>query len=382
MNKFQETLYSDLMSLTVGDESPFYYVDHVIAKTSFRVFNYRLASYTDFLKPNALNCRGTMFNIDSNGNPLGLASITPLKFFNWKENPMTMNLDLSEVDYIMDKMDGSLMTTYVDDLPGANKLPLLKSKTSLSSEQANAAMAYLKKETKLWMFLHFMQQLNYSVSLEWTSPVQRIVVGYQHESLTILEARSLITGEELPYDELYGYAKDCGCESYMVKRHVFDSAENFINSIASITENIEGFVVRMRNGLKMKIKTDAYCSLHHCKDSVTIPRRLYEVVVNEAHDDLRAMFASDPYVLNRIDEFEAKVKGIYAELDAVPVSFFNANKELDRKSYAIKAQVEVPKLYFNIAMSLYLGKEVNFKEFLIKNYKEFGVSDTEETDNG
>ncbi|UQJ95715.1 RNA ligase 1 and tail fiber attachment catalyst [Klebsiella phage CPRSB] len=32
--------------------------------TPVRIFNYRMASYTDWLKPGALECRGIMFEMD------------------------------------------------------------------------------------------------------------------------------------------------------------------------------------------------------------------------------------------------------------------------------------------------------------------------------
>jgi T4 RnlA family RNA ligase len=133
----------------------------------------------------------------------------------------------------------------------------------------------------------------------------------------------------------------------------------------------------MEDGQKMKIKTDDYSTLHHCKDSVTIPRRLYEVVVQEAHDDLRAMFSTDQYVLDRIDEYEKLVKEIYAKIDDGPVRFYNENKELSRKDFAIKGQAELPRLYFSLAMNLYIGKTNDYKEFLIKHYDDFKVTDQE-----
>jgi T4 RnlA family RNA ligase len=380
MNTYQESLYKDLMALTSEPDSPFYYIDHSNEYGHFRVFNYRLASYTDFLKPSALDCRGTMFHVTKEGEFIALASLTPRKFFNWKENPMTMNLDLSKVQYIMDKVDGSLMTTYnpyfqTDEYP--ELIALLKSKTSLTSDQANAANVYLLAvaDASLSDFLTHMLFNHYSVSLEWTSPEHRIVVGYQEERLTVLEARSMSTGEELPYEQLQEKMKSFGCEDHLVKITEFSDAEDFINSIAEMKGNIEGFVICMKDGQKIKIKTTEYSVLHHCKDSVTIPRRLYEVVVQEAHDDLRAMFSTDQYVLNRIDEYEALVKSVYAHIENGPVRFFNENRELGRKEYAIKGLAELPRMFFNIAMNLWQGKPTDYKEFLIKHYDDFKVTE-------
>lgn len=62
----QEELYTNLMSLVASNEA-FYYVDHVLNSCIYRVFTYRLASYTDFLEPDALECRGHMFRLDLDG---------------------------------------------------------------------------------------------------------------------------------------------------------------------------------------------------------------------------------------------------------------------------------------------------------------------------
>ncbi len=73
--------------------------------------------------------RGIMFEMDGD-TPIRIASRPMEKFFNLNENPMTMGIDISDVEYIMDKADGSLVSSYVDD-----GYLYLKSKTSLYSDQ-------------------------------------------------------------------------------------------------------------------------------------------------------------------------------------------------------------------------------------------------------
>ena len=57
--------------------------DELTGKT-YRIFNYRLASYTSFQKQDAKNCRGTMFDITDINKPI-LVSLPPEKFFNYEE---------------------------------------------------------------------------------------------------------------------------------------------------------------------------------------------------------------------------------------------------------------------------------------------------------
>ena len=78
------------MALVETNEA-FYYKDFTKENSIYRIFNYRLASYTDFQLPGALECRGTMFEINEDGEPIRLASLPMEKFFNLNEVPSDIN---------------------------------------------------------------------------------------------------------------------------------------------------------------------------------------------------------------------------------------------------------------------------------------------------
>jgi hypothetical protein len=72
------------------------------------------------------------------------------------------------------------------------------------------------------------------------------------------------------------------------------------------------------------------------------------------------------------------VESIYNPLVAKVEEYYETNKELDRKDYAIKGQEEFTnKGEFGLVMQKYLGKECNIKMFLRKHYKEYGIKDEE-----
>ena len=111
MNTYQLKIFHDLMKLCDTSDS-FFHKDETIGHQehgfkTFRMFNYRLCSYSDFLNDNALECRGIMFEMDEEGNPIRLASMPMHKFFNVNENPFTENVDFSETTHAMVKEDGS-----------------------------------------------------------------------------------------------------------------------------------------------------------------------------------------------------------------------------------------------------------------------------------
>ena len=189
--------YSELMHLVSTDESKaFFFADQKKDERTYRIFNYRLASYTDFCKPSALECRGITFDITDPDNVQLVCRPMP-KFFNVDENPFSMNLDFSNVKQIMLKMDGSLISSFMHKNGVA-----LKTKGSLHSTQAVEAYALMKNEPEFFDLISALSELKYTVNMEYCAPTNRIVVGYLKPSLTILNVRHNLTGEYITKQEL------------------------------------------------------------------------------------------------------------------------------------------------------------------------------------
>lgn len=369
--KTDQMLFDELMALTQANEA-FYCQDFSLGTSVYRIFNYRLASYSDFLLPSALECRGIMFELDvANLCVKRLASRPMQKFFNLNENPMTMGLDLSKVDTVELKADGSLMSTYMHD----DELRL-KSKGSLFSEQAIDAMKWLDlpENEQFKRRLAIMDRSGVTVNLEWCAPHNRIVIGYLKPHLKVLNARYRATGDYVPRAALVVAFDDHLIDR--VNTNGLDVAA-FVQSIPAMQDDIEGYVARIGD-LWFKVKTEKYMSLHHAKDSINNPRRLFEAVVDEGVDDLRSMFAHDDLAIKQIDEMQTKVVAMYNHLVRLVEEYYNANKAGDRKTYAIGAQkLELNGLkLLSLAMNMYLGKDPDFKGFLKSKYKELGFKDT------
>lgn len=399
MNDFQQNLYYDLMNLVDSSEA-FYFQDVEKDERWYRIFNYRLASYTEFLKPAALECRGHMFEIEKSGSPeevtmLRLASLPMEKFFNLYENPMTMNLDLYSIDLIEDKVDGSLISTYAHCAYHQPGYLQLKSKGSLYSDQASDAMLWLSKHGDFKHQLHKLTALGYTINLEWLAPHNRIVIGYQEPQLRVLTIRNNMDGSYMNKDNLhdsYKEIRDRWVDQIVVVNTVDDESavlvgdqlkvlnlKKFVDMIPDM-EHIEGFVIRLSAGQRVKIKTKWYLALHHSKDSINSDRRLYEAVLSEATDDLRSLFHDDPVAIARIEVMEQFVDKAYNHLVDTVERFYERNKTLERKDFAILGQKELTRHQFGLAMRRYLNQEVNYKDFMLAKWKEFGVKDDPELD--
>jgi T4 RnlA family RNA ligase len=376
MNEFHQNLYDNLMTLVSKNEA-FFFKDFGHEGSTYRIFNYRMASYTDFLEPSAIECRGVMFEIDGERDveAIRLASLPMEKFFNLNENPSTMNLDLSSVKNVELKADGSLISTYVH-----NDQIRLKSKGSLESDQAIAAMKFLDKHPKFAEELYLVASLGNTVNLEWCAPDNRIVISYMEPQLTVLNIRNNDSGKYVSPNVLMSRAAPTFKE--IIDRWIsqlvlhIEPAE-FVAAIPDM-EGIEGYVVELDSGQRVKIKTEWYLTQHRAKDSINSPRRLFEACIEEATDDLRSLFYDDPLIIARIDEMQKFAESLYNGTVAQVEKFYERNKDLERKDYAILGQKELDRSIFGLAMNKYLGREVDYKHFLRKNYKSFGVADDPE----
>lgn len=365
MNERQTDLYHNLMALTASEA--FYHQEFTSNGHIYRIFNYRLASYTDFLAPDARECRGHMFEVDRNGDAVELKTWCQEKFYNAYENPFVMDLDFTQVDAIYDKLDGSLMSTYMED--GQLKL---KSKGSISSEQALAAMDWLDdpKQAMLYHNIASATEKGWTINLEFMSPNYRIVLGYMNTHCKVLNARNRYTGEYVDYMTL---VSTFGAEN-VVKRIDVADTKAFCEGIPDMTD-IEGFVVWMSDGRIVKMKCSWYISLHHSKDSVNNPRRLFECILDEGVDDLRGMFYTDQVAMMMIDQMQVKVDHLFNAMVKEVETFYTENKSLDRKEFALKGQADVTPMYFGLVMCLFLGKDPKYKDFLKKKWRELGFRD-------
>ena len=388
MNGYQNRLYNDLMKLC-DENDAFYYTDQQVEETWYRIFLHRLASYTDFLEPNALEGRGVMFEMNAEGKdafPVYLSSLPFCKFFNVNENPFTMDPDWSDVVAVENKMDGSLMSTYLHSLQGKDvflqgkDVLKLKSKGSTQSPHCQDAMEWLELEENdgLYYELKEIAYMGYTVIMEWTSPDNRIVLGYEKPALTVLAIRYNQDGSYVTRDGLMDHWVEihkAWVEEYLdyVKQD-YDSVEEFVECIPDL-KGIEGYVITLGSGQRIKVKCDEYKILHKNKDNINCPRRLFEAVIDEVTDDLRTLFTDDLVALKQIEEMEKFAGHHYNHMCDSVERFYERNKHLERKEYAILGQKELIRPYFGLAMMKYTGKEPNYKESIKKRWRELGLKD-------
>lgn len=350
-------LYNNLMAMIdSSDKSKFYFKDFNTAfGTKFRIFGYHYAQYSDWLKPDALECRGIMFEMGEDGEPVRIAARPMEKFFNLEENPFTIGLDLSKISLIMDKMDGSLISTYVDG--GTLRT---KSKMSLFSQQAvesyqlflNPDNAELRK-TCLELGLD-----GYTCNFEYISPTNRVVIAYKEKGLVLLNVRNNETGEYIPHKQLYAHPV---LRSYLVNATQVAEGYDPDQMVEEIRQSvgIEGFIFKLESGQFFKLKTYWYSNLHRVKSTIESNEYLFQTVVGGASDDIKSLF-EDEYSKTKIDDFESVflqyLKSSINQLN----EFYSKYNAADRRTYAIEGQTYFKNLnryeLFSVLMLMYGGK--------------------------
>lgn len=350
-----KSLFVNLMNLCSDDSNTFFFVDTTSSMQSkFRIFSYYIASYSEWLKPDALECRGIMFELDDNNNPIRIAARPPKKFFNLFENPFTEDIKDDQVGLAFKKEDGSLISSFIDK----GEL-FLKSKGSLFSQQVLDSQKWLYDERRkpLLECLKWYAENDITINMEWVSPDNRVVLTYEEPRLIILNARHNITGEYIDLEDL---VKDQTINQYIVDNHPFETINELIKEVQELKDQ-EGYVVYNSKGAEpvFKIKCPWYVHLHSVKSSVSSDKNLWEAVAEGVSDDIKALFETDKASLDRIAKFESIYKKQFSFVYKTAIDIYNKLRGNSRKDYAIESQsilneIGYPQL-FNIVMRLYLN---------------------------
>lgn len=381
LKEITDQLYYNLLSLCDGVD--YYYKDDVtINGTQVRVFTYRFGQYTKWVKPSALECRGIMFEM-KDGKPVRIMSRPPEKFFNLYENPFTADACYEDIEYLMTKEDGSLVSSYIDG--GQSKL---KSKTSVKSDVAISANALLENVNFLDLRdrIKELAEKNYTCNLEYVSPSNQIVLGYNEPNLVLLSVRHNYSGKYISYQEL---VKDPVLRKYLVKafgapKVKYAEVDDFVSYVRGL-KGIEGYVIKTPN-LTYKLKTDWYCSIHHVKFNLTSNKALFECVYKGGTDDIRLVHSGDPFMLEKIEAFEKAFHDGMTLMYNTCYELRNKYKHLDRRSYAIKTKSGLCALNLfelhGAVMNMFLGDdpdrviyelqllfEKNFRKYVPEKYK-------------
>lgn len=342
-------LYNGLLDLCENSNNVFSYSDYMVEGYKLRIFTYAMASYTDWLHPFAKHARGTAFMLDSDDRIMYLASRTMQKFYNIYENPFTTypaNTTVSAIDEIMDKEDGSLISTFTN-VQGELRV---KSHGSTESPHAKIAHRLVICDAEFQNALMMMEKDGYTVNMEFVSqyPDFRIVLEYDDSKLIVLNIINRETGEYLPRCKYPKVLLERAVKSYSVEEYLTKYTNvaynpdmllsEFIDIIYGL-EGIEGVVMKMKSTDKypeqyVKCKTIWYCNLHACCTGYLYERPLCMAILHGHLDDMLPNLQSDivrEHALKRQQEVHELINSIVHDVAELCEPYLH----LDAKEYAV-----------------------------------------------
>ena len=249
-------------------------------------------------------CRGLILDVDWNvvQRPFG-------KFFNLGEPdcPQIPN----EPFEVYEKIDGNLGILYWN-----GDWPSIATRGSFTSWQAVAATRYIRM-TALWKnkWVKLMRR-DWTYVFEYIHPDNRIVVDYgSSESLHLLAVLNTKTGQDIPWDRT-DYVR---LPFPVVVEHPSDTNVN------EPRENREGYVIRYKSGLRVKVKHDEYVYLHRLVTQMT-PRVIWELMKGGA--------PVDQIVEDAPEQFR---EWVHLQADAIRVTYDVIESDVARE-YALRPE--------------------------------------------
>ncbi len=278
-----------------------------------------------------IQCRGLVTN--SKGD---IVARPFKKFFNYEEHSPD---EIPNEDFIVyEKMDGSLgiLFNYQNEW-------ILATRGSFTSPQAIKGKEILDKN-------HDISSLrkDNTFLFEIIYPENRIVVDYgQEEKLVLLAGFHTETGDEIPDSSLF-YMTECGFEivtTYKTWGEGYDLLKE------EISNDKEGYVIRFKNGFRMKIKGEEY-------------KRLHRIITNISNRDIWEYLKDHkPFdeILDKVpDEFYDWVETTadalveeYGKIEKKSLTDFaritKSSNIVDRKSFALEAlKCDNPSVLFSM----------------------------------
>jgi T4 RnlA family RNA ligase len=343
----------------------------------YRIFNYQLPKYSDFLRDGALSCRGSMFRINTETNEVTLASLPMDKFFGYGENPSTMKIKFEDIKEAYLKVDGSLLSTYLR----TEKSLGLKSKSEPVFAYDDLVQKFLNDNLKLKNELLKLAQEHYTVDFEFVSPENRVILEYKDVNMHILNIRNNLTGEYVDFRNDSFISQYPDIEPFLVESMELEVFRNLDNKNKLLAlANIEGAVIRLADGRLVKIKTEWYMSQHNyvnIQDFSKAGEKLFMIVMNESVDELRSLLhyrnRSPNFKLEEklalIEKTEEEIQRQYGLFVEEVGTFIDSNKHLDKNDFARLANTTLPKFLMNPTMSLYNGSIKSLRDAFIHTYQ-------------
>lgn len=242
------------------------------------------------------------------------------KIFNF--NQMEEPFNVSQNHIIMDKLDGSMIASFILD----GEL-LHGTKAGISDVSVNATK-YTERNTKYNEFAKYLIKQGYTPCFEYCSPLNQIVIHYPEEIMYFLAARDMHTGEYMTNSDTQSL-----CDKFEIPHvTIYDSVTNvdeFVQYVKTLKDK-EGFIARFDNGFSLKFKADDYVAAHGVVSDAKGERKIFEYAFADSLDDIYGLLPVQ--YKDRLDKFIEHYNRVISGYVKDIVDFVKENKDNDRQA--------------------------------------------------
>ena len=320
--------YNDAIALTLLPNSPFYEIKTVVDEYVISLFNYRMASSSDFKIPGASEIRGISYVFDKDGS----YKVFPLleKFFNLNQVEDTLYSAVKDlkVKSVYNKEDGSVASFI--RLPNGKVLG--KSKMSFDTEQAIGITRVYNTNSSVKRLVDWTLDNNMTAIFEYVAPTNRIVLRYIKEDLILLRLRDNSTGELLDlanFKDIIGGVSVAPLENYTLDELI---------SMAKYVEDKEGWIVEFYNDLMLKVKTSFYFKMHGLyTEDLHKENIIIGYILSDEIDDVMSKIPQDDITMrnkinNIIEVVKSSINNESVEIEKLYDVFLSIN---NRKEFSL-----------------------------------------------
>src|ERR1035437_10304908 len=285
------------------------------------------------------------------------------KFFNLGQMPETNYDNLSALGGFetSEKLDGSMIIAFInpndnkltfttkgsfDSEHGAyaNQLPLTYEQLSTLRSYAEHGTLMFELITKRFQIVVDYKKKGYAEGLYW--------IGYRHK----------VSDKLASFEDLAKMAYLVDLPTF--KTYSFNGLDQLIALAKDLPVLSEGFVLRFKDDLMVKVKGSAYLAAHRFISHLS-DRNILEAVADGTASDL-AVLAPEEYkqdVLDKIDHFQKRV----AELENICYTLYSqAPQGVPRKDFAVWVNSKVPGHFKGFIFKLLDGQKVDRKQMFKK----------------
>jgi RNA ligase len=307
----------DLLEKQLGIKSTFHETDERV------ILNYSMID-SPKQHPIVQECRALTLN----KNTFELVARAFPRFFNAGEMLELHSQFVWEGCTAADKEDGSLALTYM-----YNGEPHMNTRGSFGHGAINnldiSWRMLFEMAVPNWKEIVELSSDFYNNTLVWElcSRYNKVVRDYEKPTAYLLSAYQF--DKELSSQTVDDFAK--WAKVLRPKSYTFNSLDEVMNHVSKVSGNdptYEGLVIRDRNGMRMKVKSDRYCALHRLANNgnVAHPKNIIPLIIDGEIDEILVYFKElEP----TIRKYEARLNELKTQVDNIWYCWHDCQKQAD-----------------------------------------------------